>query len=289
MGYMHIDNLYKNQDILLFRECYALEKIHGTSAHVKYVRGEGVTFYSGGEKHERFAALFDSDALRRIFDEDVGADEVTVYGEAYGGKQQGMSKTYGTELRFVVFDVRMGKCWLSVPKAEDVCLKLGLEFIAYAKVLADVTALDAERDKPSTQSVRNGVEGEHIREGVVLRPLIEVIKNNGARIIAKHKRVEFSERKSVPSVDPANRELMEKADAIADEWVTPMRLVHVLDKMGNPSDMSATGGVIKAMVEDVCREAVGEIVDNKAVRKAIGAHAVKLYKAHIAAALRDSP
>ena len=34
MGYRHIDNLYKNQDILLFRECFALEKIHGTSANV---------------------------------------------------------------------------------------------------------------------------------------------------------------------------------------------------------------------------------------------------------------
>ncbi len=29
MGYMHIDNLYKDQTILMFRECYALEKIHG--------------------------------------------------------------------------------------------------------------------------------------------------------------------------------------------------------------------------------------------------------------------
>lgn len=33
MGYLHIDNLYKNRDILLFRECWALEKVHGTSAH----------------------------------------------------------------------------------------------------------------------------------------------------------------------------------------------------------------------------------------------------------------
>lgn len=28
MGYLHIDNLYKAQEILLFRTCYALEKIH---------------------------------------------------------------------------------------------------------------------------------------------------------------------------------------------------------------------------------------------------------------------
>jgi len=32
MGYLNIDNLYKAQEVLMFRECYAMEKIHGTSA-----------------------------------------------------------------------------------------------------------------------------------------------------------------------------------------------------------------------------------------------------------------
>ena len=284
MGYMHIDNLYKNQDILLFRECYALEKIHGTSAHLSWrIEGQhkGLGFYSGGENYERFVELFDSDTLSRILADEVGADEVTVYGEAYGGKQQGMSKTYGPDLKFVAFDVKIGDCWLSVPKAEEVCIKLGLEFVGYAKTSTDIEALDIERDQPSVQAVRNGVDGEHIREGVVLRPLIEVVKNNGARLIAKHKRAEFRERKSIPKIDPAKRELMEKAESIADEWVTPMRLAHVLDKMGNPIELSDIPAVIKAMVEDVTREAEGMIIDNKAVRKAVGAATVKLYKNQI--------
>jgi len=285
MGYLHINNLYKNQDVLLFNECYALEKIHGTSAHVTWEKGGWVSFYSGGEKHERFAALFDAGALTDTFKNEIGADNVTVYGEAYGGKQQGMSATYGKELRFVVFDVRIDDCWLDVPKAECVCLKLGLQFVAYEKVKTNITALDGERDKSSTQAVRNGVEGEHIREGVVLRPLIEVTKNNGARIIAKHKRAEFRERKSIPNIDPAKREIAAKAEAIADEWVTPMRLSHVLDKLGNPTDMTSAPDVIKAMVEDVCREASGEIRDSKAARKAIGKVAVNLYRKRLTEAL----
>ncbi len=36
MGYMHIDNLYKNQEILMLKECYAMEKIHGSSAHISW-------------------------------------------------------------------------------------------------------------------------------------------------------------------------------------------------------------------------------------------------------------
>jgi len=67
-----------------------------------------------------------------------------------------------------------------------------------------------------------------------------------------------------------------------------MRLLHVLDKLGNPLDMKATGSVIKAMVEDVCREAEGMIVDNKVVRKAIGQRCVVLYKERVQSSFRGT-
>ena len=63
MGYMDMDNLYKAQDILLFRECYASEKIHGTSAHITW-DGKDLRFFAGGESHEKFVALFNQDVLR---------------------------------------------------------------------------------------------------------------------------------------------------------------------------------------------------------------------------------
>ena len=84
MGYMKIQNLYKAQGILLFRECYALEKIHGTSAHVAW-DGKDIRFFSGGAKHDAFVGLFDEPALVEAF-QTLGCDSVVVYGEAYGGK-----------------------------------------------------------------------------------------------------------------------------------------------------------------------------------------------------------
>jgi RNA ligase len=279
MGYLHIDNLYKTQDILAFKECYALEKIHGTSAHIRW-DGEFVHFFSGGEKHESFSSLFDHGELYRLFKEKVEST-CFIYGEAYGGKCQGMSKTYGASLKFIAFDVMIGGVWLSVQQAFEFVSAFGLEFVAFAKVLTDIKLLDAERDKPSTQAIRNGIEEPKLREGVVLRPPFEVTTNNGKRIIAKHKRPEFSERMSIPEVDPTKRQIMEDAEAIAFEWVTLMRLNHVIDKLVGEKDMSLTGEVIKAMVEDVLREAKGEIVDDKSVRKAIGARAAKIYKEHI--------
>jgi hypothetical protein len=286
MSYMHILNTYKDQTILLFRECYALEKLHGTSAHVSW-NVHSVGFFAGGESHEKFKALFDEAALVIAF-KALGHEKVMVYGEAYGGKQQGQSWRYGKSLKFAAFEVRIGEHWLSVPSAADVCQKLGIEFVHYVKVSTDLEALNAERDAPSVQAKRNGIEGDQPREGVVLRPLIEFTRNDGDRVISKHKRDEERETKSTRQVvDPEKLEVLTRAGEIADEWVTPTRLQHVLQKLPQGVGMEATRDVIAAMVEDVVREGAGEIADSKEARVAIGKKTAELFKAHLKSALKE--
>lgn len=291
MGYLHIDNLYKAQEILAFKTCYAMEKIHGTSAHIGWNKGK-VVFFSGGESHERFVRLFDESALAAKFAERFApTDKVTVFGEAYGGKQQGMSATYGRELKFVAFDVLVGDMWLAVPQAHEFTLFLGLEFVDYVEIPAELEAINAERDKPSVQAVRNGiVESPKLREGVVLRPPFEVRLNSGKRVIAKHKREEFAERVPPTEIDPIKRELRSKADATAEEWVTPMRLEHVIDGLISGREeksvnMEDTGKIIILMREDISREAAGEITESEEVRKAISARTAKLFKHRLAQGL----
>ncbi len=276
MGYLHIDNLYKNTEILLFKECYALEKIHGTSAHITW-KDEKVILSPGGEKAERFNKLFDIKKLEDKFKELFDCN-VIIFGEAYGGKCQGMSATYGQELKFIVFDVKVDKNWLDVPNAFEVTNKLGLEFVSFNKISTDLKEIDKQRDLPSMQSFRNKIEGDKIREGIVLRPLIEVTKNNGSRIISKHKREEFIETKTKREVNPAQLKILEDAKAIAEEWVTPMRLNHVLDKLKNPTEIEKTREVIKAMIEDVRREAKGEIKESQHVFQFIAKKTAQLYK-----------
>lgn len=280
IGYLHIPNLYKNTDILLFKECYALEKIHGSSAHLRW-KDNKIIFFSGGEKYEIFKKIFDEEFLNNKFKELFEGINVTIFGEVYGGKCQGMSETYGKEMKFIVFDVKVGDNWLDVPNAEDVAKKLNLEFVDYAKVTTDLESLNSERDKESTQAIRNGCGKGKLREGVVLRPLIEVTKNDGSRIIAKYKRDDFLETKTKREVNSEQLKILEDAEAIAEEWVTPMRLNHVLDKLGNPTDIKKTGIVIKAMIEDVIREAKGEIKESKQAMTLIGKKTAQLYKKKI--------
>jgi hypothetical protein len=286
MGYLHILNLYKDQKILNFKRCYALEKVHGTSAHIEYDATVGrvpITFYSGGEKHERFVNLFDQENLLKVFQE-MGHEKVTVYGEAYGGSQQKMGHTYGPDLKFIVFDVQVGDCWLNVPNMDQVATRLGLEVVPWEETSTELDALNALRDKPSEVAIRRGMGNDKQREGVVLRPLEEMTVNNDHRVIVKHKIDKFGERatpQQVHNVDPNKLVVLAEAKAIANEWVTEERLSHVVGKLtvdGIEPDIKQTGAVIKAMVEDVYREAAGEIVESKEASSAITARTALLFK-----------
>jgi len=287
MGYLHIDNLYKNQTILLFKECYAMEKIHGTSAHIGWkFENKNLHIFSGGESHEKFIKLFDLNFLKAKFEEVFPDMDVLIFGEAYGGKQQGMSHTYGKELKFIGFDVKVGDYWLNVPNAEDVCKQFNIEFVAYNKIEVNLDNFNRFRDMPSIQAVRNGITEEKKREGIVLRPLVEMRVNNGDRIICKYKPEEFGETKTKREVNPEQLKVLEDAKEIAEEWVTNMRLEHVLQKFPADVNMESMGDIIKAMIEDVYREGKDEIVESKEVGKAIGGKTVKLFKQKLESTLK---
>ena len=272
MGYRHIENLYKNQKIMtLCKQCYATEKIHGTSAHICYKTDRNLGFFSGGSEHNAFVALFDQQQLKARLGT-LGLDpskSVYIYGEAYGGKLQGMSGTYGKDLKFIVFEVKIGDKWLSVPDADDVAQKLGLEYVAYSLIDTSLTSINAERDAPSVQAMRNGMGDGWPREGIVLRPLKELTLNNDERLVAKHKNAQFCETKTIHEVSPEKIKAIEDARAIAEEWVTSERLNHILTSGILEAKIENTGKVIAIMIEDVLREAKGEIIDSPQARKEI--------------------
>lgn len=283
MGYLHIDNLYKNQDITLFKECYAMEKIHGTSARIYYSEKK-IGFFSGGEKHAKFVSLFNQEELKNKI-ELLGVEKIVIYGEAYGGKCQGMKDTYGDKLKFIVFDVKIDKSWLSIPLAEEITKGLGLEFVHYAKISTELEYIEEEMNSDSVQAVRNGMGKGKKREGVVLRPLIEVTTNNGSRIIAKHKREDFRETKKRRVVSSDQLKILSDAKAVAEEWVTPMRLNHILDKIENPS-MQKMKEIIISMLEDVKREGDKEITWSRPVKKEIGKKTANMTKEYFSSKLK---
>jgi hypothetical protein len=300
MGYKHINNLYRDQTVLMFKRLYAMEKIHGTSTHVVFHYFDNlqptsdydsalenryckVGYFSGGEKHENFLKLFNSQELALKFLQLGINQKVTIYGEAYGGKQQGMSETYGKELKFVAFEVEIGERFVAVPYAKEICDKLAIEFVHYEEIEADPEIIDKLAHAPSIQAQRNGVENPKLpREGIVLRPLREFLHPDGkGRIMAKYKNELYAEREHTPKIKNSEElKVLEDARKIAEEWVVPMRLEHVLDNLraiGIVIEEKRMNDIIKAMVEDVYREAKGEITESRDVYKAIGKRTAKLF------------
>ena len=267
-----------------------MEKVDGSSSHIKWKDGQ-LHFFSGGASNLMFVQLFDQEKLKAKFIE-LNTQDCTLYGEAYGGKVQKRSYMYGPDLHFVGFECQFGDIWLNVPAAEQMFKDFGLPFVPYEKVSTDLASLDAVRAKPSEQAFRNGMSKledpttHHMREGVVLRPLIELRKNNGERIVAKYKNDAFSERKSKADTqigDEAEIKILHDAEALAEEWVTPIRLIHVLDQVGNPEQENAIPVVMKAMYNDVFRESKQQPdMEAKETRRAISRKAVELYRQYLA-------
>ena len=120
-----------------------MEKIHGTSAHVRYHSGvtdaagtvDKLHFFSGGAKHDQFVALFNQEELLNRFHENAKehpeTKSLTIFGEAYGGKMQGMKDTYGPDLKFIAFEVCVNDEWMGVQQAEKIALGLGFEFVHF--------------------------------------------------------------------------------------------------------------------------------------------------------------
>jgi len=285
MGYMNIENLYKDQRILMFKECWATEKIHGTSAWITF-KGEEtpqkILYHPGGAKLEEFVKLFDETFLLQKLNQIFGTKTIKIHGEHYGGKIQGMKNTYGDKHRFTIFDIKVGESWLSFDKVIDICEKLNLEPVYGVIIPATIESLTEERNKRSIQSMRNGVSGSKQKEGIVCRPLIEMNDNKG-RIIVKFKNDDFRETKTPREISPEKLKILTDAENIAEEWVTPMRLNHVLDdlKLIGETDMIYMPNIINGMIKDIEKESVGETIINSEVKKFIGKKTAEIYKQYM--------
>ncbi len=288
MGYMHIENLYREraQQVLQFKRVYSLEKVHGTSCNLEYKDNSGsriLSHFPGGESMDNFKNIFKGNdklipGLENFMNTMPGEGSLKIFGEGYGGKCQKQGFRYGDRFNFIVFDVQRGDFWLDVPDAEKVALELGLEFVPYVEISTDLAELDKERDALSIVAQRRGC-GEQEREGIVIRPKFECTNAFGERIMAKHKGAKFSETKKITKVGE-KPEVLTEANAIADNWCTEIRLEHVLDKIPN-AQMSDIPKVINAMLEDITREASGEIVINDDTKKAIRNKTVAIFKKKI--------
>lgn len=165
------------------------EKVDGTNIRVVVAPGGAVTFGGRTDNAAIPAPLIAK--LYGYFTPQVAAlseqfpSGAVLYGEGYGGKIQGGSKTYGPEQDFVLFDVRVGEWWLSRDAVNGIADQFGLKAVPLLGVGTLYNAVELAREGLKSEW------GDFYAEGIVARPLVELKARSGARIIAKIKHRDF--------------------------------------------------------------------------------------------------
>lgn len=176
----------------------ATEKIDGTNVRVMW-DGSEITFDGKtdnasmpGGLVQHLQSKFGTHEMLQAFQERFGESRVTIYGEGFGGKIQKGGSTYGPEMRFSAFDVRIGEWWLLQENFRG--LMEGLEI----PVAPSVYTAEGYWTAPLTawiEMAQSGIEsfyGPFTAEGLICKPTVELQTRNGERIVVKIKTRDFA-------------------------------------------------------------------------------------------------
>lgn len=169
------------------------EKVDGTNIRV-FWDGHKVTF--GGRTDNAqipsdlvnyLNATFGTPEVEELFEQKFGEAEVTLYGEGYGKKIQKVGSLYRGDVSFILFDVQVGNVWLRRDSVEDIANAFDIDVVP---IVGTGTLADAiEYVKTHEKSTINS---NAPLEGVVARPMVEVLDRMGRRVIVKIKARDFA-------------------------------------------------------------------------------------------------
>lgn len=289
--YHHIDTFNKVSSLYGVDRVVITEKIHGANSRIGWIDGRlriGARNIELDEKNTGYEfynwVLSLEPGLSELLERLFGDEDAVIYGEWCGpGIQKGIS--YGSEKRFFVFDVFVGDDFVGFDEVRLIASVFGLSTVP---VLYDgpfdVEVAMGLRSGASIVATAAGVTGDlAIREGVVIKPAEPLRNERGNLIVAKLKDERFEERKSLRKspLNPVNPE----AIAFADEWVTPMRLHHVLQQIeesGESTDsMRCIGSVLRTMNQDIIREGEIDPEQWKVVAKSVTTATKNLFQRHL--------
>jgi len=175
------------------------EKVDGTNIRIGW-DGNGVRFGGRSDRAQLPGQLlihlqdhFTDARLSSVFQ---GAGSITLIGEGFGGKIQKMSKLYGDEQRFILFDVFVEPCenhplgiWLERSSVEDIAHQLGIPCVPVIFTNTLMNGYKKLKEYPACESLLSSTRLP--LEGFVARPQVELRNRFGSRVITKIKGKDF--------------------------------------------------------------------------------------------------
>lgn len=187
-----IEGAFRNDAVkyLANNDWYFTEKIDGTNIRIHW-DGHKVEFAGRTDKAQIPKPLMDylnntfgSVEAEEMFEQKFGETDVILFGEGYGpGIQKGGA--YRDDVSFILFDVQIGDTWLKRDSVEDIATAFGIDVVPIIFIGNLWQAVDYVKTKPkSTIGTAN-------MEGLVGRPLTEMLDRMGKRVIVKIKVCDF--------------------------------------------------------------------------------------------------
>lgn len=283
--YPHIENIDVVPAIFELPEVVVTEKVHGSAMRIGMIDGRA---RMGGRRLEfdnirpeskdgqGFVSWVLDTGLDRKIETACGGQEVILYGEWHGSGtaskgwpqiQKGIRYINGNDFR--VFDVKLDGRYLPQDEVALWAAKVGLKTMPVLyRGKPNAQAFNALIDTMSRVGGENGIrDPENTIEGIVIRPPTMQWDAHGNPVMAKYKVGKWAERASAtkhPKTSFQEKPVLPGAREFAKEFVTPMRLEHVLDQLREeklPIDVSSLGEVLKHMGQDIKREGAAALAE----------------------------
>ena len=174
------------------------EKIHGANIRIAVTPDRRILF--GGRTDDAQLPPHLSRYLEQTFTREridaailEGEETVVLFGEGYGPKVQKGGGNYRADVSFRLFDVLVGRWWLTWGGVQDVASKLGIETVPSFGVMSRADAMKLV-SQPSIVAQQDGGPG-CTHEGIVARSEPLLLMRDGSRLVWKLKGKDFPEAK----------------------------------------------------------------------------------------------
>ena len=169
------------------------EKIDGTNIRVDWDSEQAIVEFGGRTENAQIPAFLFRQ-LTQMFPGSLFIDlypetSMTLYGEGYGAKIQKDGGSYIPDgVDFILFDVMIGGIWLERHNVVDIADGLDIDAVP---IVGRGPLMEAVRIVEMGDRSLVAANPNHIAEGLVMRPAVELLDRLGRRIITKIKYKDF--------------------------------------------------------------------------------------------------
>lgn len=190
-----IEGKFRNETVEFLKDnqWICTEKIDGTNIGIVW-DGHKVSYQGRTERAQipahlmnKLIEMFGGETNEELFEQKFGETQVILFGEGYGAKIQKGGGNYRSDVSFILFDVYLPEqnLWLKRDALEDIAMTFGIDVVPVVLTGTMQEAVDFVKQKPkSTIGVAD-------MEGLVCKPVVDMLDRMGRRVIVKVKARDF--------------------------------------------------------------------------------------------------